>query len=248
MVRFAAPTMFWKIDAGEDARVLDHYAELAADDTGIELGQALAVVGDRSRLRALEPEQEAKDRRLPRSRRADDGDELAGLRRQRDVVEHRWPFAAVAEGDVRELDRAAKLAGVGAARPHLGRAFDDRPGTLPEDDGLTRRSEHAGEAEDGRRGRRKCGREGDKLACGEARAGNLAHDEQHQRDCERLPGGREGAQSGKYTLGGDEGLLHLSERGAPSERTLAPLREPRGASGGRPGSAARTPAFWPSAA
>ena len=48
--------------SGEDARVLDHYAELAADGTGIELGQALAVVGDRSRLRALEPEQEAKDR------------------------------------------------------------------------------------------------------------------------------------------------------------------------------------------
>ena len=94
---------------------------------------------------------------------------------------------------MRELDLAAKLAGVGAAGPHLGRVFDDRPGPLPEDDGLARRSEHADEAEEGRGGRRECGGEGHELARGEARPGELTDNEQDHGEREGLPGGRERA-------------------------------------------------------
>ena len=74
--------------AGEQVRVLQHHAERAPQVRLLDLVDVDAVVADLAVLDIVEAVDQVRDRRLAGAGGADEGDLLAGLRVQLDVVQH----------------------------------------------------------------------------------------------------------------------------------------------------------------
>ncbi len=126
-------------DVAEDlgrhhAADLQHDAHLLAQHAHVDRRQVLAVEVDGARRRLLEAEHQAHQRRLAAARRADEGDELAGLDLERQVADDRRPVLRVAEGDVRDVDRAGQPAGEALRAIDLGRRLEDRDDALVDRD------------------------------------------------------------------------------------------------------------------
>ena len=99
---------------GEDHRVLGHQAHAGADLGGIGVAKIDAVQRDTARPGVIEAQQHLHDGGLAGARRADQGDLLAGLKRQRKVDQRRGIGPRrIVEGDVIEAHLAARRAGKG---------------------------------------------------------------------------------------------------------------------------------------
>ena len=93
--------------ARKQAEVLEHGADVTAEVGNLATGQRAQVTSehdDATVARHLLAQDEAQTRRLPRSRRADEEDELAAEHLEVDVVERGALGAAIALGDVLEPD------------------------------------------------------------------------------------------------------------------------------------------------
>ena len=97
--------------AGEEERVLQHDAELAAQGVSVELAEVHTVEQNLAALDFVEAQQELDDGGLAGAGVADDGDGLAGAEVEGDVAQtpslRPWVGAAVVgEPDVAEFDVA----------------------------------------------------------------------------------------------------------------------------------------------
>ena len=111
--------MLSRIDAAEQKIVLQHHAEALAQMPQIDLAQIRAVDLHEAAVVAVDPLQQAGDRRLARAAAADDAEHGAGGHREAHPVERRHLGAGIGEGDVLEADGAGKF------RPHAaGRRVD----------------------------------------------------------------------------------------------------------------------------
>ena len=101
--------MLSAIVPGEEERILEHDAELAAVRAELELAQVVAVDADRAVVRVVEAPHELRRGRLAAARLADEREAAAGRDVEVDPVQHR--LAAVGERDVVDpqvaLDREA---------------------------------------------------------------------------------------------------------------------------------------------
>ena len=129
------------------------------------LGQVLAVVVDAALARRLEAEQQAQQRRLARARRPDEGDELAGLDAQRDVVEDQRPVGAGSGSETCASSMSpVKLGAAARRRPRLsGGSLEDRLGALVERDDRDDAEHGAEQIERRSKQRREGGVEGEEL-------------------------------------------------------------------------------------
>ena len=104
--------------AGEEHGLLRHVAEPVVQGVKGIIPHVDAVDQDGALRRVIEPRDEAGECRLAAAGRADDGERLAALDAEADVLELVGGCMGIAEGDVAEFDRAG-LAPFGL------RAFDD---------------------------------------------------------------------------------------------------------------------------
>ncbi len=110
--------------AGEQKGVLQHNAQLLADGGLLHGPDVLAIDGDRARVHIVEAAEQIDDGRLARARRADQGDGLAGLGRQADIMSTGL-LRVVAKGHPLKGHRALDVLqrqGVGLDRAPMGRA------------------------------------------------------------------------------------------------------------------------------
>ena len=98
---------------GEQERVLEHHADVAAQGLEGDATNIAAVDGNAAVVHVVEAREEQADGRLSRARAADERDRFAGCDREREVTENRFGLR-VAEGDVVEA--------------HLARADDELGG------------------------------------------------------------------------------------------------------------------------
>ncbi len=108
---------------GEEERVLEHDADLVTHRLERAVAHVGAVDADAALLHVVEAGEEQAHRRLPRARRAHEGDGLAGGHVEREVTQHRLG-AQVPVGDVVEVDPG----GGGGQRGGVGLLGDERVG------------------------------------------------------------------------------------------------------------------------
>ena len=77
--------------ADEDVLLLRHQRDLAPQRLQVEIDEAHVTHLDPSRARRMDAREQAPQRRLPRPRRSDDGDPLAGLEVEVEAVQHVAP-------------------------------------------------------------------------------------------------------------------------------------------------------------
>ena len=137
-VQSAVPDVFHH-GTGEEVHVLKHHAERAAEIRLADLVDVDAVVADLTVRDIVETVDQIGDRRLPRAGGADEGDLLARLRIERNVVEYLF-FRRVSEIHMLKHHVAAQLHVGGRQirfvemlpRPHPGRPIrlDDLTGFI----------------------------------------------------------------------------------------------------------------------
>ena len=88
--------------AMEKRGVLLHEGDLSAHGLGIERAQVVAADPDRTRLRIVEPEEEARDRGFAGAARADDADAFPGRYREGEAVMGGTAGTGIGEADVLE--------------------------------------------------------------------------------------------------------------------------------------------------
>ena len=98
--------------AGEQERILQHDAELAAVVHEVDLAQVVAVHAHGALARVVEAADEPRERRLAAARHAHERDAAARRDVEVDAVQHR--VAAVGERDALERDVALDAARCGA--------------------------------------------------------------------------------------------------------------------------------------
>ena len=109
--------MFSRIVPENSSRLLHDDADLLAQRVELDVADVVAVDQHLAAVDVVEARDQVGDRGLARAGRADQGDGLAGLGAEADVLEDR-PARIVGAGDVLELDRArpAAAATVASAR------------------------------------------------------------------------------------------------------------------------------------
>ena len=108
--------------AREEHALLRHVAEQGAQAGLRQAAHVHAADADRAAGRVIKARDEVEQRRLAAAGRADDGRDLAGPRREADVVQHVVLRAGVAERHVVERDGRVRGHGLGAARVAHARA------------------------------------------------------------------------------------------------------------------------------
>ena len=108
--------------AREEHALLRHVAEQSAQAGLRQAAHVHAADADRAAGRIIKARDEVEQRRLAAAGRADDGRDLAGPRREADVVQHIVLRAGVAERHVVERDGRVRGHGLGAARVAHARA------------------------------------------------------------------------------------------------------------------------------
>ncbi len=111
---------------GEEGRLLQHDPDLLAQRLQRHVADVVAVDGDAAVGGVIEARDQVDDRGLARAGRAQQGDHLAGLGLQRDVVQHLM-VAEVGERDILETDVAFDRGQWDGVRRllHLGARVED---------------------------------------------------------------------------------------------------------------------------